>query len=45
VTIRDRDSMEQIRVPLDTLGVAVRELLGGDAWASVASRFERKGEG
>jgi glycyl-tRNA synthetase (class II) len=44
VTIRDRDSMEQIRVPLDTLGVVVRELLGGGAWASVAGRFERKGD-
>jgi len=45
VTIRDRDSMEQIRVPLTALGSVFRELLGGGAWASVASRFERKGEG
>jgi glycyl-tRNA synthetase len=45
VTIRDRDSMEQIRVPLTALGSIFRELLGGGAWASVASRFERKSEG
>src|SRR5437667_127346 len=45
VTIRDRDSMEQIRVPLDSLGSVFRELLGGSAWASVAGRFERKGDG
>src|SRR6266850_768643 len=45
VTIRDRDSMEQIRVPLDALGSVFRELLGGAAWASVAGRFERKGDG
>ena len=45
VTIRDRDSMEQIRVPLEALGSVFRELLGGAAWASVAGRFERKGDG
>jgi len=37
--------MEQIRVPLDALGSVFRELLGGAAWASVAGRFERKGDG
>jgi hypothetical protein len=37
--------MEQIRVPLDSLGSVFRELLGGAAWASVAGRFERKGDG
>src|SRR5947208_1157984 len=36
VTIRDRDSMEQIRVPLDQLGPLFRELLGGGTWGGVA---------
>jgi len=39
VTIRDRDSMEQIRVPLDQLGPLFRELLGGGTWGGVAGRF------
>jgi glycyl-tRNA synthetase len=36
VTIRDRDSMEQIRVPIDGLEPALERLLGGQAWESVA---------
>src|SRR5438128_1251897 len=39
VTIRDRDSMEQIRVPLDQLGPLFRELLGGGTWGGGAGRF------
>ena len=39
VTIRDRDSMEQIRVPRAELTTVFQELLGGGAWSRVASRF------
>jgi glycyl-tRNA synthetase len=42
VTIRDRDSMEQIRVPLERLGPLFHELLGGGTWSGVASRFGAK---
>jgi glycyl-tRNA synthetase len=37
VTIRDRDSMEQIRVPLDALGRILRDLLGDRGWREVAT--------
>jgi len=37
VTIRDRDSMEQIRVPVGRLGAVFGELLGGARWADVAA--------
>ncbi len=39
VTIRDRDSMEQIRVPISELAPVLRELLEGGKWATVAPRF------
>jgi glycyl-tRNA synthetase len=42
VTIRDRDSMEQARVPMDALPGVFHDLLGGGAWAQVAARFERQ---
>jgi glycyl-tRNA synthetase len=42
VTIRERDSMEQIRVPLDALdGVFGRLLDDGTAWAEIARDFPR----
>jgi glycyl-tRNA synthetase len=39
VTIRDRDSMEQARVPIDALTGVFRDLLSGGAWAQVASQY------
>ena len=40
VTIRDRDSMEQIRVPIPELASVLRALLDeGAAWRAVAQRF------
>ncbi len=39
VTIRDRDSMEQARVPIDALPGVFHDLLSGGAWAQVASRY------
>jgi glycyl-tRNA synthetase len=42
VTIRDRDSMEQIRVPMEALPRVSGDLLSGGDWAKVASRFERQ---
>jgi glycyl-tRNA synthetase len=39
VTIRDRDSMGQIRVPIAELETALAGLLGGAAWATVAARY------
>ena len=42
VTIRGRDSMEQIRVPIDALdGVLARLLDEGAAWETVARDFPR----
>ncbi len=38
VTIRDRDSMGQIRVPIGELTRVFSELFGGAPWGSVASR-------
>jgi glycyl-tRNA synthetase len=38
VTIRDRDSMGQIRVPIAELETAFADLLGGTPWAAVAAR-------
>ena len=37
VTIRDRDSMEQIRVETSRLAAIVGELLGGKPWVDVAA--------
>jgi len=41
VTIRDRDSMEQIRVTASQLGGVVGDLLGGQRWAEVAAEVGR----
>ncbi|MBM4443100.1 MAG: glycine--tRNA ligase [Candidatus Rokubacteria bacterium] len=42
VTIRERDSMEQVRVPIEALeGVFSRLLDGGTAWPDVAAEFPR----
>ena len=38
-TIRDRDSMQQIRVPIGALTPVFARLLGGEPWGSVADRF------
>src|SRR3989449_4228544 len=39
VTIRERDSMEQIRVPVAELAAVFRELLGGVTWTDLAPRY------
>jgi glycyl-tRNA synthetase len=39
VTIRDRDSMEQARVPLAALSSIVDQLLGGRPWGDVAGAY------
>jgi glycyl-tRNA synthetase len=39
VTIRDRDSMEQIRVPIAELAAVFGELLDGAPWSRVSARF------
>ena len=39
VTIRDRDSMQQVRVPIGGLTAVFGELLGGETWNVVAGRF------
>jgi len=39
VTIRDRDSMEQIRVPIPELVPVLGGLLGGQGWERAAARF------
>jgi len=39
VTIRDRDSMEQARVPIGELEGVFAALLGGAAWRAVAERY------
>jgi glycyl-tRNA synthetase len=39
VTVRDRDSMEQIRVPIPELSSVLGELLAGSEWRVVAARF------
>jgi glycyl-tRNA synthetase len=41
VTIRERDSMEQIRVPLEALEEVFAGLLGPAAWDEVAGRYPR----
>ena len=38
VTIRERDSMDQIRVPIAELVPVFRELFDGAAWSAVAGR-------
>ncbi len=39
VTLRERDSMEQIRVSIAELEAVCAELLGGAAWRAVAARY------
>jgi glycyl-tRNA synthetase (class II) len=39
VTIRDRDSMQQVRVPEGELLPVFRELLEGGDWGAVVARF------
>ncbi len=39
VTIRDRDSMEQIRVPIGELTAVCERLFAGESWASLAPRY------
>jgi glycyl-tRNA synthetase len=41
VTIRERDSMEQIRVPIAELESVFDRLLGAAAWAEVAAGYPR----
>ena len=38
VTIRDRDSMQQVRVPIGGLTAVFGDLLGGETWSVVAGR-------
>ncbi len=45
VTIRDRDSMEQIRVPLADVERVLERLLGGSPWAEVAADHPRQQTG
>ena len=42
VTIRDRDSMEQVRVPIPSLIPVLGDLLGGGGWATLPTRHEVK---
>ena len=44
VTVRDRDSMEQIRVPIAELEDVCAELLGGTPWSRVVKRYPRQGD-
>ena len=39
VTIRDRDSMQQIRVPIAELPTVFRQLLDGGTWQQVGGRY------
>jgi glycyl-tRNA synthetase len=39
VTVRDRDSMEQIRVPIVALVEVLQGLLAGGPWAAAAARY------
>jgi glycyl-tRNA synthetase (class II) len=39
VTIRERDSMEQVRVPIVELAAVTRELLDGAPWPQVSRRY------
>jgi glycyl-tRNA synthetase len=41
VTIRERDSMEQIRVPIDDLPEVFGRLLDDTPWAEIAGRYPR----
>ncbi len=39
VTIRDRDSMQQIRVPIGELPTVFQQLFDGETWEQVAARY------
>jgi glycyl-tRNA synthetase len=39
VTIRERDSMEQVRVPIPALVPVLKDLLEGGDWTAIARRF------
>jgi glycyl-tRNA synthetase (class II) len=41
VTIRERDSMQQIRVPIAELEKVFASLLEGGGWAEVAAAYPR----
>jgi glycyl-tRNA synthetase (class II) len=41
VTIRERDSMQQIRVPGRDLGTVFEGLFGGAGWDAVAASYPR----
>ena len=45
VTVRDRDSMEQIRVPIPELERIFADLLGGTGWPAVTARYPRQPTG
>src|SRR5262249_44958447 len=45
VTIRDRDSMGQVRVPIAELETVLERLLGGAPWADVAEGLPRSTPG
>jgi glycyl-tRNA synthetase len=45
VTVRDRDSMEQIRVGIPELPGVFTDLLGGTGWPAVAARYPRQPTG
>jgi len=42
VTVRDRDSMEQMRVPIAELESVLAELLAGTPWSLIAGRYLRE---
>ncbi|MGH7300850.1 MAG: His/Gly/Thr/Pro-type tRNA ligase C-terminal domain-containing protein, partial [Candidatus Rokuibacteriota bacterium] len=44
VTIRERDSMEQVRVPVADLPAVFGRLLGDTAWADIAREHPRVGD-
>ena len=41
VTIRERDSMEQVRVPIPELPVLFQELFGDRSWSDAVARYPR----
>ncbi len=44
VTIRDRDSMDQIRVPIPEVTRVFQELLSEQVWSTVAARYPAQGK-
>jgi len=43
VTIRERDSMQQIRVPIPDVVAVFDRLFGGASWEDVARAYQRAG--